>query len=80
MLTTVGAAPSAGWYRDPVDDRAARFFDGDRWTQKSQPGASRLLGRPEQGRPRATLTRQELMHRRRLSAMPFIGQFIDLYL
>jgi len=80
MFSPVHGDPAAGWYRDPVDKGSARFYDGRRWTSKSQPGAARLIGGHATSRPRAAMTRQELLHRRRMMAQPYLGQYVDTYL
>lgn len=79
MLVPAGTAP-AGWYRDPADERSARFFDGRTWTDRSQPGAGRLLRGHDPSRPRALMTRQELMHRRRMASFGMLGLHVDIYL
>ncbi len=79
MLVAVGT-PAAGWYEDPADKRSARYFDGKRWTGRSQPGVARLIRPTDPPRPRASLTRPELEHRARLLSQGPLGMYYDLYL
>lgn len=34
-----------GWYSDPQMFNTLRFWDGQRWTDQSQPGSARDIGR-----------------------------------
>lgn len=79
MLTSPSIA-AAGWYRDPRDRKGVRFHDGSRWTDRSQPGADRLLASRPPSRPRAEMTRGELLHRQTISRWSWLGQEVDTYL
>lgn len=82
LNSAVAATPQmlgAGWYRDPVDRKSARFHDGKAWTKDTQPGAGRLMG-SRSSRPRASLTRQELNNRHALTRWSWLGQYADIYL
>lgn len=55
---TSGRGPAAGWFRDPYDQTALRYWDGQRWTEfVTQAPAAPVQQPPEQlqsGAPRAT--------------------------
>ena len=35
---------TAGWYADPTDDAAVRWWDGERWTDTTRPAPRELVG------------------------------------
>ncbi len=43
MTNTNTMLPPAGWYRDPIDPSASRWWDGDAWTDRTHVPTRREL-------------------------------------